>query len=80
MPSEAVLFFDNLDNYLAQFGPVLSVNDINESIQVQYQDRDSALKLQAALSDQQIDAKLASSYDDAKFKQSSSCSSQQLDA
>jgi hypothetical protein len=30
VPSEAVLFFDNLDNYFASFGSVLSVNDINE--------------------------------------------------
>ena len=30
LASEAVLFFDNLDNYLAEFGKVLAVNDINE--------------------------------------------------
>ena len=30
VPSEAVLFFDNLDNYFATFGKVLAVNDVNE--------------------------------------------------
>jgi len=45
VPSEAVLFFDNLDNYFATFGKVLAVNDVNESIQVQYQDKNSAQRL-----------------------------------
>ena len=30
LPSEAVLFFDNLDNFLAEFGKVVAVNDVNE--------------------------------------------------
>lgn len=30
VPSEVVLFFDNLDNYFAEFGTVLAVDDINE--------------------------------------------------
>ena len=30
VPSEAVLFFDNLDHYFSTFGKVLAVKDINE--------------------------------------------------
>ena len=30
LPSEAVLFFDNLDSYFAEYGEVLAVNDVNE--------------------------------------------------
>ena len=30
LPSEAVLFFDNLDGYFAEYGKVLAVNDVNE--------------------------------------------------
>lgn len=45
LPSEAVLFFDNLDNYFAEFGKVSTVIDVNEYIQVQYHDKESALRL-----------------------------------
>ena len=30
LASEAVLFFDNLDNFLTEFGKVVAVNDVNE--------------------------------------------------
>jgi len=51
LPSEAVLFFDNLDNYFAEYGKVLAVNDVNDSIHVQYADKESAHRLLHALSE-----------------------------
>jgi len=69
VPSEAVLFFDNLDNYFAEFGKVLAVNDVNDSIHVQYAEKESAHKLVHALCEQQIDAKLSSGCE-SNFKES----------
>lgn len=59
-PSEAVLFFDSLKDFLASFGTVLTVLDIHESdcIQVQYDDRNSAQKLQTALLEMSIVAQM----------------------
>lgn len=83
LPSEAVLFFDNLDNYFAEFGSVLAVNDVNDSIHVHYAEKESAHKLLHALShEHQIDAKLASTCGGAGPGSESSHfkESQQIDA
>lgn len=42
MPSETILHLDSLDDFCSEFGKVLNTHDINESIQVQYADHDSA--------------------------------------
>lgn len=69
LPSEAVLFFDNLDSYFAEYGEVLAVNDVNDYIHVHYAEKESANKLLSALVEQQIDAKLSSGCE-SNFKES----------
>lgn len=51
LPSEAVLLFDCLHDFMNSFGKVITVTDIDESIQVQYDEKDPADKLQQALAE-----------------------------